>query len=325
MIAREPRAIGGYFELELPRGEVLLHDNALRFQSSRAAFLALLRAERPAAVWMPWYICDAMIEPLRMTGTPVKRYRLDADLGVQSADIGADEWLLYVNYFGLCARQVNDVLSRFPRERVLIDNAQALFAQPADCLATLYSPRKFLGVPDGGYLITGQPVGMPEAIDDGSLLRCGHLLTRLAKDAEAGYADYTAAEEGLKHQEPLRMSRLTERLLASVDYAHVRARRAENFAFLHEKLHRYNRFTFHHDEHAVPLCYPIFDVPTGLRETLRAQRIYTPTYWPDVAHAEGAPDFERNLPASALCLPCDQRLTRDDLTPMVQHLLDWLA
>ncbi|MFM0549815.1 hypothetical protein P0D69_02430 [Paraburkholderia sediminicola] len=324
MIPRE-RAIGGYFELELPPAGAALHDDALRFQSSRAAFLALLRAMRPTAVWMPWYICDAMIEPLRMTGTPVKRYRLDAELRVQSVDIAHGEWLVYVNYFGLCAQQVDDVLSRFPRERVVIDNAQALFAQSADCLATLYSPRKFLGVPDGGYLVTQQRIPMPEATDDASLLRCGHLLTRLAKDAEAGYADYATAEESLKHQEPLRMSALTERLLAGVDYESVRARRAENFAFLHEKLQRHNRFTFRCDEDAVPLCYPFLGALPGVREALRAQRIYTPTYWPDVAAAEGAPDFERSLPDSTLCLPCDQRLTRSDLTPMVQHLLDRLA
>jgi len=121
------------------------------------------------------------------------------------------------------------------------------------------------------------------------------------------------------------MSALTQRLLASVDYDSVRARRVENFAYLHEKLQRYNRFTFRHDRQAVPLCYPFFDAPAGLREALRAQRIYMPTYWPDVATAEGVPDFERDLPASTLCLPCDQRLTPDDLAPIVQHLLDWLA
>lgn len=325
MIPRAPRAIGGYLELELPRATATLHDDALCFQSSRAAFLALLRSLRPTAVWLPWYICDAMSEPLRMTGTPVKRYRLDADLRVQSADVAHGEWLVYVNYFGLCARQVDDVLSRFPRECVVIDNAQALFAQPADCLATLYSPRKFLGVPDGGYLVTQQSVDMPEGIDEASLLRCGHLLARLAKDAEAGYADYAAAEESLKQQEPLRMSALTQRLLASIDYDSVRARRVENFAFLHEKLQPYNRFTFHPDEQSVPLCYPFFDAPAGLREALRAQRIYTPTYWPDVATAEGVPNFERDLPVSTLCLPCDQRLTPKDLAPIVQHLLDRLA
>jgi hypothetical protein len=325
MTPREPRAIGGYFELELPHAAATLHDGALRFQSSRAAFLALLRAARPTAVWMPWYICDAMIEPLRMTGTPVKRYRLDADLRVQSADIAHGEWLVYVNYFGLCARQVDDVLNRFPRERVVIDNAQAFFAQPSDCLATLYSPRKFLGVPDGGCLVTQQPVEMPDAIDEASLLRCGHLLTRLAKDAEAGYADYARAEESLKQQEPLRMSALTQRLLASIDYDSVRERRVANFAFLHEKLQRYNRFRFSPGEDAVPLCYPFFGAPAGVHEALRAQRIYTPTYWPDVAAAADAPDFERSLPGSTLCLPCDQRLTRDDLAPMVQHLMDRLA
>jgi hypothetical protein len=325
MIPHEPRAIGGYFELELPPAEAMLHDDALRFQSSRAAFLALLRTLRPAAVWMPWYICDAMLEPLRMTGTLVKRYRLDAQLRVQSLDIAHGEWLVYVNYFGLCAQQIDDVLSRFPRERVIIDNAQAFFAPPADCLASLYSPRKFLGVPDGGYLVTRQLIAMPEATDNASLQRCGHLLTRLAKDAEAGYTDYAAAEESLKHQEPLRMSALTQRLLAAVDYESVRARRVENFAFLHEKLQRHNRFTFRYDEDAVPLCYPLFGVPTGVREAFRAQRIYTPTYWPDVASTEGAPDFERHLPHSILCLPCDQRLARNDLAPMVQHLLDRLA
>ncbi|WP_341313906.1 hypothetical protein WN982_00415 [Paraburkholderia sp. IMGN_8] len=325
MNADESRAIGGYFELELPQAGSPLHDGALCFQSSRAAFLAMLRSLRPTAVWIPWYICDAMIEPLRMAGTPVKRYRLDSDLRVQSVDLAQGEWLVYVNYFGLCERQVDDVLNRFPRERVVIDNAQALFAQPRDCLATLYSPRKFLGVPDGGYLITQQPVDMPNSIDHASVQRCTHLLSRLAQDAEAGYADYAAAEESLKNQEPLQMSRLTQRMLASVDYDAVRARRVANFAFLHQKLQRHNRFRFHHSEGAVPLCYPYFGAPSGLREALRVQRVYTPGYWPDVETAEGVPEFERDLPASTLFLPCDQRLTRDDLAPIVQRLLDRLG
>src|SRR5260370_3994686 len=179
MNAGKPGAVGGYFELDLPPAGAALHDDALRFQTSRAAFLALLRSLRPTAVWMPWYICDAMIEPLRMAGIPIKRYRIDAEMRVQSADLAQGEWLVYVNYFGLCDRQVDDVLSRFPRECVVIDNAQALFAQPRDCLATLYSPRKFVGVPDGGYLVTRQPVDMPEAIDQASVQRCTHLLRRL--------------------------------------------------------------------------------------------------------------------------------------------------
>ncbi|WP_244201323.1 hypothetical protein [Paraburkholderia rhynchosiae] len=266
-----------------------------------------------------------MLEPLRMSGTPIKRYGLDSTLRPQPVELARDEWFVYVNYFGLCGHQVSDVLSRFPRERVVIDNAQALFAQPTDCLATLYSPRKFLGVPDGGYLVTQQQIEMPTAIDDASLLRCNHLLTRLAKDAEAGYIDYAAAEESLKHQEPLRMSALTRRLLAGIDYEAVRARRVANFAFLHETLQRYNSFKFPYDPEAVPLCYPYFGAPSGLREELQAERVYTPTYWPDVASATGVPAFERDLPGSALFLPCDQRLSREDLFPIARRLLSRVA
>jgi hypothetical protein len=318
-------AIGGYFQLELPPAGTEYHRDALRFQSSRAAFLALLRAGRPSAVWMPWYICESMCEPLVMAGIPIRRYELDERLRVKSAELAGGEWLLYVNYFGLCDSNVSDVLDRFPRERVVIDNAQAFFAQPHDCLATLYSPRKFVGVPDGGYLVTNKAICAPEQVDHASLDRCAHLLKRIADDAESGYADYAAAEESLRLQEPKCMSALTQRILAGIDYADVRARRVENFAFLHEKLQRYNRFSFDPSPDAAPLCYPYRGAPAGLRDELRAQRIYTASYWAEVAATESAPDFERGLPGSTVFLPCDQRLSRAQREMMVRHVLDRLT
>jgi hypothetical protein len=320
------RAMGGYFELELSPARLSLHEDALRFQSARAAFLALLRAVRPTAVWLPWYICDAMTEPLARSGIPTRRYAIDRNMRVPSVDLRQGEVLLYVNYFGLCDDQVDDVLRRFPRESVVIDNAQALFAPHRDCLATIYSPRKFVGVPDGGYLVTHARVEPPETIDESSIRRCDHLLRRIAEDAEAGYAAYAAAEESLRHQEPARMSALTRRMLASIAYDSVRTRRIANFTYLHERLRPHNRFAFHFDpDRAVPLCYPLFGEHAELRDELRRQRVYTPTYWPDVAQSQDAPDFERSIPASALFLPCDQRLTPRDLEPVVTHVLDRLA
>lgn len=321
----ETIAIGGYFQFELPRGRGEYHDGALRFQSSRAAFLALLRTQQPRAVWVPWYICDSMIEPLRMAGIPVKRYEIDRALHVKSADVAQDEWLLYVNYFGLCNIQVADVLQRFPRERVVIDNAQAFFAPPQDCLATLYSPRKFVGVADGGYLLTRAQVELPEEIDTGSLARSTHLLARLADDAESGYADYATAEESLKLQAPRRMSALTQRILASVDYNEVRARRIANFDYLHSRLGQYNRFTCVRAEGSVPLCYPLSGAPATLRAVLQQQRIYTPSYWPDLDGGPAMPEFERSLAAATLFVPCDQRITDAQIERVAQRILEQLA
>lgn len=328
-------AIGGYFELELPAGDGAYYRNALRYQSARAAFLALLQAVRPRAVWMPWFQCDVMFEPFAQTGIRVHRYAIDETLNVHAdgcPNLGADEWLLYTNYFGICEQHINDVLARFGPSRVIIDNSQAFFSAPSDGLATLYSPRKFFGLPDGGYLVTRQAVVEPTEIDRGSASRCKHLLGRLGAEPEPTYASFVRADASLSNLASLRMSPLTERLLSSIAYDEVRARRAENFLRLHDQLGRYNRMTISARPGYAPLCYPLIPdcydalgVATALREFLRQQRVYIATYWPGIEDNEFAPPFERSLPRSLLALPCDQRVTRDQLDRVVRLVREWLA
>ena len=317
------RAIGGYLELELPPARGEYYRGALGFQSARAAFLALLTAGKPNAVWMPWYICDSMIEPLRMTGVPIKRYSINEHLQISSSvSLLENEWLLYVNYFGLCDRNIDALLEQFPRGQIVIDNAQAFYAEPRECLANIYSPRKFFGVPDGGYLLAMADIPKPDVVDEHSVARCNHLLKRLDGSPEAGYADYQHAENSLCGQSPLHMSQLTQRILRSIDYAAVRTRRYENFAYLNQHLASRNRFNFASTEKATPLCYPLFGAERGTREKLIRCRIYTPSYWPELADNPLVPAFEKSLQRSCLLLPCDQRLTRQDMDGMIEVLLE---
>jgi hypothetical protein len=327
-------AMGGYFELELPTGGGPYHREALRFQSARAAFLALLESVRPPAVWAPWFLCGAMLEPLEQAGIRTHRYALDETLGVDPAHAPqprAGEWLLYVNYFGICQRQVEQTLSRFGATQVVIDNAQGFFTPPpAGAFATLYSPRKFFGVADGGYLSTQAHVTEPAEIDDGTAARSRHLIQRLGAHPEPGYADFVAAEASLNRLPARRMSAATERLLACIPYEETRRRRAANFATLHAHLGRLNRLPLTEPDEAAPLCYPLLPAREDprriaeLRETLRRERIYVPTYWPGVDTAADAPAFERSLPASLLALPCDQRVTSEQLARLIRIVIDRL-
>ena len=126
---------------------------AAAFQSGRAAFLALLESGRPACVHLPWYLCDSMREPLRQAGVAGRPYAIDGEFRPpESLALESNEWLLVVNYFGLCESVVADLQARHPSEQIVVDNAQAFFAAPTRCRASLYSPRKFFGVPDGGFL-----------------------------------------------------------------------------------------------------------------------------------------------------------------------------
>lgn len=315
-------AIGGYFELELPLGTGERYKEAGRYQSASAAFRALLKNERPARVWMPWYICSSMIAALQAEGVPIQRYEIDETLDIKGElPLAKGEWLVYVNYFGVCDRNVDRILTRYSPDQVVIDCAQAFFSAPRRCLATLYSPRKFFGVPDGGYLVTDIEMPFIDEEDDGSVNRCIHLLKRLGSGPEAGYQDYRAAESTLNNQSPRRMSQLTQRILASIDYERARATRSANFLYLHETLGELNSLSIHVEESAAPLCYPFFCAEEGLRERLIAERIYIPVYWPDFCAGDSeSPKLEQQLSHDCLALPCDQRYSSEHMD-QISHLI----
>lgn len=315
-------AIGGYFGLELSPGYGELYPRAQRFQSARAAFLALLMACRPRRLWMPWYNCETMLEPPAMAGIPVQRYRIDEHFNIaDDITLGENEWLVVVNYFGLCEQQIEHVLSRHPRERIVIDHSQALFSPPRDCRATLYSPRKFFGIPDGGYLITDSVVPTPAEQDTGSVERLQPLVVRLDRGPEAGYEGIRAARATLRGQPPRRMSSLTQHMLAHIDYPSAVERRLRNYERYHRLLGAENAFMLPANPAHAPLCYPFWTGRSDLHEALAARRIFVARYWPNTRGATGtSDDIEYRLSKECLALPCDQRYGDDELDRVVAAL-----
>ena len=309
-------AIGGYFELDLQLSrETGLHRGARAYQSARAAFLALLHSAnpRPNRLWMPYFICDAMIAPLHQTGIEVMHYSMDEEFGIASeVALRRNEWLLYVNYFGICSKQVQRVLADFPADQLVIDCSQAWFAEPAGGLASIYSPRKFFGVPDGGILYANLSAAVDHGQDQGSIARMGHLLKRLAGEPEFGYGDYLAAEAGLGDLTPRRMSDLTHRLLASIDQQSAREARNRNYAQLHDTLGSLNALNLPVQVDG-PLCYPFFCADRGLRARLLAERIFTPTFWNEVLQRVAANTLEAEWVKGIIPLPVDHRYGRDDM------------
>jgi len=314
--------IGGYFELELPDKRRLPYLESVRFQSARAAFLALARAGKPKRVWMPRYICNAMLTPLERAEIECVWYDVNDQLEVdRNTRIGIDDWLLYVNYFGICNNQVAQLLQRLSPDQVVLDFSQSFFSRPAnDALATIYSPRKFFGVPDGGLLISRIPVSLPETQDTGSFGRILHLMRRLGDSPEAGYAEYQHAEESLAECEPKQMSRLTERILSSIDFDSVSTKRRENFLFLHKELGEDNQLSVDVSSITAPLCYPLLTSDSGLRDRLIKTSIFVPTYWTD-AISRVSDGWAEKMVRNLLPLPIDQRYAQKDMERMVEVIL----
>ncbi|MFJ4442812.1 hypothetical protein ACIPZ8_12030 [Pseudomonas sp. NPDC089422] len=311
-----PEAIGGYFELELRSGQHP-YPQAVAFNSARAAFRALVQARGLRRIYLPHYICAVLEHALQGLDIDVRRYALDAELGLAGLpDLAGDEGLLYVDYFGLKADYIRQVLAPHYGTQLIIDNSQALFSQPLPGIATLYSPRKFVGVADGGWLVNG-PATLPAPPESASRERFAALLGRLEQAPEKHYGDYQENEAALAAQGVLAMSASTARVLDSIDYANVADRRRRNLMLLRERLDGRNRFTAWPADVPAALCYPLLlDSPaqaTRLRQHLLQQAIFVPCYWRELIDNPTTPALERHLAECLLPLPMDQRYGDADM------------
>ena len=316
------KEIGGYFGLELPSGDHF-HSSALRLNSGRGALEYIVKSRALKKIHMPFFTCSEIRERLLKLAVEIQPYHINESLEFEVENFDESDAIIYTNYFGLKNDFVKFISTKF--KRLIIDNAQAFFAQPIVGVDTLYSPRKFFGVPDGGYLITDKFIsGVTER--DLSFPRAGYLLERIDSNAEKGYHNFLGAEHALG-QEPLKkMSKLTETILASVDYQKVRETRMRNFRFLHKALAKDNELvgSINFEITEPPMIYPLLTKRDGLRTALIEKKIYIPTYWPNVLDWTKFGDWEFYLVNYLIPLPIDQRYSTKDLGRVVSIVKSWL-
>jgi hypothetical protein len=305
-------SIGGYFELELPVREEY-HNTALRLNTGRNAFEYVLRAKRYKKVYLPYYTCDAMLEPITKLNLAYEFYSIDSNFLpiFNYSNVQKNEVFVYNNYFGICDAQTREIAAQC--KNLIIDNSQAFYSKPIKGVDTFYSPRKFFGVPDGAYLYTDT------LLDDGfetdiSYQRFEHLLGRIDKGAEEFYAAFVSNDDSLMNQPIKKMSKLTQRLLSSIDYNSVAESRKQNFEYLDSKLSKNNLLNLNLSSNSVPLVYPyFFDSGAELKKKLIENKIFVATYWQNVLEWTSENDFEYKLAKCLLPLPVDQRYESNNL------------
>jgi hypothetical protein len=294
-------AIGGYHELELRKGEHY-HKNALRLNTARNCFEYVLRVRKYTKVYIPYYTCEVMLEPLQKCNVAYEFYHINHQLEPdQDFNLQPTEAFLYTNYYGLKQRCV-ERLAQLYGKQLIVDNAQAFFAEPLEGIDTFYSARKFFGVADGAYLYIDKLLN-EELEQDQSYQRMSHLLIRADIGAEAGYKDFRQNDDALIGQSIKRMSNLTKKILCSIDYESVKELRRANYVALDSQLKNTNGIELHMDDDAVPMVYPYLTNDETLRKRLIKNRIYVATYWPNITKWCGVDSLECLLMNNLILLP----------------------
>jgi hypothetical protein len=302
--------IGGYFGLELNNGAVY-HPEAIGLNTGRNALEYILRTRNFKKIFLPYYSCDALLEPLKKTNTSYDFYKIDKKLEPKAEKIGLDEAILIVNYFGVLDNAVKKLSYKYAH--VVIDNSQAFYSKPIKGIDTFYSNRKFFGVANGAYLYTSKV--WDEALPtDISYDRMSHLLIREDINANKGYSQFIINEKLLCNQPIKKMSLLTSHIMKSIDYKKVKKIRRNNFLLLHKYLNQTNELKLKYPVDCVPMVYPyLIKNSAKLKEELIANKIYTATYWSNVFNWVKKDSWEYYLADNLLALPIDQRYSKKEI------------
>ena len=316
-------AIGGYFSLEIPQQKKNIENRHIYLQSARACFQVLLAGSKVKKIWLPYYVCDAVVDTISELGINIQYYNITKDFTpCNFPTLEEFDVFVYVNYFGVCDEQSKLILQKYPAKKVILDNSQAFFSNHNNNLGTIYSPRKFFGVPDGGILITNQTVTLPSSQDNDSSQYINHLIGRLISHPSEYYNDYIKAEERLKKTKKAKiMSYFTRLLLDSISYSEIKKIRNENFYFLHNSLGGINGIKIPEIING-PLCYPFLSNNIKMKEILIKNEIYVPTYWNDVLSRVEINSIEYELVSKLIPLPCDQRYSSIQMEKIVNIILE---
>ena len=308
------KEIGGYIELDTYTGP-MLYEDGIKLNCGRNALAYIIKAKKINKINVPKFMCDSNDKVLIENGVEVIYYNIGLDFKPQIKYY--DGWLYVVNFYGQLTNEYILTLGK----NVIVDNAQAYFQRPVKDVDTIYTCRKFFGVPDGAILYTDKLIEIN--LMDESYNRMNFLLGRFERTASEFYKDYVDNNHFFK-DEPIKiMSKLTENLLHGLDYDVIKKKRTENFSYLNSKLASINKLTLKIPEGA--FMYPLYiDNGFEIRKKLQDKKIFIPTLWPAVFNLCSENDLEYDMAKNILPIPVDQRYGIDEMNIIINSILELL-
>lgn len=310
---------GGFLGLEPTKLGLLTKPfGGLPINLARSCFALILDTLKPEIIYLPFYICDSMVDPILKRQIPLRFYSIGRDFQPKElpGSLGPKHLLVYVNYFGLMSRTCLQLQNQY-HEQLVCDNSQSLLLQDSEECWSFNSLRKFVGVPDGAFLrgpLTPNPDDLSRWIPSTE-----HLIAKSNAQNSLAYELFRSIE-GSFNSIPKFTSRFTLNRIGNIDFDEISNRRRSNYKSLHEFLGAKNELSVPlPDDKCVPLYYPFFIEKPNLRRSAKYHGLFVPQLWRELeTRLENGFEWEKLLSKYLLPLPIDQRYGWSDMEQISQ-------
>lgn len=191
----------------------------------------------------------------------------------------------------------------------------------------LYSPRKFVGVPDGGYVVGPGATKYSDEYDvDVSSATSEFLLQRIEVGCNTVYEKRQLNEKRIDESDVCRMSVLSRAILNNAPYESIRSKRLENYDIalgLYRDLNRIDPSKYF-DETCVLFVYPLVIEKADIVGLLSKEKIYTGRWWNYLLKETDSSSFEYYLSSFMIPIPIDQRYGRYEILYVYKTIKKYL-
>lgn len=310
--------IGSFLELQLPKGRELYNQSRdiARLNTGRMGIWHAFRVSDCKRIWIPIYQCDSIRETFHKKGVEILYYHLDSQFNPSDIDAKDNDAVLLVNYYGIMSSaRMEELANKF--KHPIIDCAQAFFCKPINDALMVYSCRKFVGAPDGSYVIGKNAHSFvdeyPQCYSSDT---ASFLLKRIEYGCEGkGYEARSINENRLENEDCMRMSKLTRKLMDAEDYDFNKRKRKENFAYAHKLLANLNCLdpTIYLDDETIPMVYPLVVEDDDCIQRLYKAKHFQGHWWSYICDEQPADSFEHWLSRYVIPITIDQRYGKEEI------------
>ena len=186
----------------------------------------------------------------------------------------------------------------------------------------VYSCRKFVGAPDGAYVIGKDAHKFADEYPQCySSDTAAFLLKRIEYGCEGkGYEARSINENRIDAEDCMKMSKLTRTLMDAEDYSQNIRKRKENFAYAHKLLGGINKIdpTMYMDDETVPMVYPLVVEENECIQRLFKAKHFQGHWWSYICEEQPEDSFEYWISRYVIPITIDQRYGREEIDYLVK-------
>ena len=272
--------------------------------NGRSSFSLILNYVKPNLIYIPFYICNTILDILKSLNIKYKFYKIDNRFKNKSFKLLENQWILKVPFFGII-KQKNEKNSIF-------DLSTSFFYDISSQGIYFNSLRKFFHVRFGSNINLPIRLNLKDASKD-EIDR--FKLPKNFKEFRTNEKKHFVLHRNVKKH-------INQSYFLN-DFKKVKNEREINFKILHRKFKKLNMLKINLHEIQGPLYYPLL-VKNGIiyKKKLNYNKIYNPTLWSEITKRKNSHkfQFECNLAKNCIFLPVNEKISKKQFKKLYEIL-----